>query len=373
LLDRDRPDSSFGLIVRKRHGQIGREPQDHVLEPSEPADQSPGIRGELTADVPVVILSPGHSTVVVVTDRAQRDRVQRLSAGLTGYPRGMVASTSVVAIANAHNCPSGSSGPRPRGTRQPGATGSRRDVITAMRSRWPNGSRRWARRSIRTTATRARAVRGSEPLRWRKPRLMFVNSMSDAAHARVSNAEIAKVFAVMALARQHTFQLLTKRPRRLARLLASGAWRMQVGVEIARLRSDGVDVRWERLDEQPLFPLPNVWIGTSIESDDYCWRADELRHTPAEIRFLSLEPLLGPLPSLDLTRIDWVIVGGESGPNFRKLDLDWVRDIRDRCRAQGVALFFKQVGGASPKAGGRLLDGQTWDEFPSQLSTVGRG
>jgi protein gp37 len=159
---------------------------------------------------------------------------------------------------------------------------------------------------------------------------VFVNSMSDAAHARVSNAEIAKVFAVMALARQHTFQLLTKRPRRLARLLASGAWRMQVGVEIARLRSDGVDVRWERLDEQPLFPLPNVWIGTSIESDDYCWRADEL-------------------------------------------DLDWVRDIRDRCRAQGVALFFKQVGGASPKAGGRLLDGQTWDEFPSQLSTVGRG
>lgn len=213
----------------------------------------------------------------------------------------------------------------------------------------------------------------TEPLRWRKPRLVFVNSMSDVAHARVSDVQIAKVFAVMALAREHTFQLLTKRPRRLARLLASGTWRMQVGVEIARLRPDGVDVLWERVNEAPLFPLPNVWIGTSIESDEYCWRADELRRTPAAIRFLSLEPLLGPLPSLDLTGIDWVIVGGESGPNFRELELDWVRDIRDRCRAQGVALFFKQVGGASPKAGGRLLDGRTWDEFPVAIEAVASG
>lgn len=213
----------------------------------------------------------------------------------------------------------------------------------------------------------------TEPLRWRKPRLVFVNSMSDVAHARVSDVQIAKAFAVMALARRHTFQLLTKRPRRLARLLASETWRAQVGVEIARLRPGGADMLRERVNEAPLFPLPNVWIGTSIELDEYCWRADELRRTPAAIRFLSLEPLLGPLPSLDLTEIDWVIVGGESGPSFRTLDLGWVRDIRDQCQGQGVALFFKQVGGASPKVGGRLLDGRTWDEFPAAVQAVASG
>jgi protein gp37 len=108
-----------------------------------------------------------------------------------------------------------------------------------------------------------------------------------------------------------------------------------------------------------------VWLGTSIESDDYVRRADALRAAPATTRFLSLEPLLGPLPSLDLTGIDWVIVGGESGPGHRPLDLGWVRDLRDRCVGLGVAFFFKQVGGRTPKAGGRLLDGRTWDEFPA--------
>jgi protein gp37 len=134
-----------------------------------------------------------------------------------------------------------------------------------------------------------------------------------------------------------------------------------------------VDVLWERLNERPLFTLPNVWIGTSIESDEYCWRADELRRTNAAVRFLSLEPLLGPLPSLDLTGIGWVIVGGESGPNYRKLDLDWVRDLRDRCTSRRIPLFFKQVGGLSAKAGGRLLDGRTWDEFPAEARAVARG
>ncbi len=111
--------------------------------------------------------------------------------------------------------------------------------------------------------------------------------------------------------------------------------------------------------------LPNVWVGTSIESDEYAWRADELRRAPAAIRFLSLEPLLGPLPSLDLAGIDWVIVGGESGPDFRPLDLGWVRDLRDRCVSIRIPLFFKQIGGLTPKAGGRLLDGRTWDQYPA--------
>src|SRR4051812_6366391 len=198
----------------------------------------------------------------------------------------------------------------------------------------------------------------TEPLRWRKPRLVFVNSMSDVAHARVSDVEIAKVFAVMSQARQHTFQLLTKRPKRLAKLLSNKRFlRMLLQQPSSEHAPSVVDDLVSICLDDGLWPLRNVWIGTSIESDEYCWRADELRQTPAAIRFLSLEPLLGPLPSLDLSGIDWVIVGGESGPNFRKLELDWVRDIRDRCRAQGIALFFKQVGGASPKAGGRLLDG----------------
>jgi protein gp37 len=116
--------------------------------------------------------------------------------------------------------------------------------------------------------------------------------------------------------------------------------------------------------------LPNVWLGTSIESDDYCWRADELRRAPAAVRFLSCEPLLGPLPSLNLTGIGWVIVGGESGPRYRMLDLAWVRDIRDRCVDQQIPFFFKQVGGHTPQSSGRLLDGRTWDEYPGRYGVI---
>ena len=198
----------------------------------------------------------------------------------------------------------------------------------------------------------------TEPLRWRKPRRVFVNSMSDLAHARVSNEAIAQMIAVMGAAAQHEFQVLTKRPRRLAKLLSSKEFHQLVAA--ARLNNPVFAGRGE-----PSWPLPNLWLGTSIESDRYCWRADELRRTPAAIRFLSLEPLLGPLPSLDLAGIDWVIIGGESGPNARRLDLDWVRDLRDRCTELRISLFFKQVGGLTPKAGGRLLDGRTWDEFPT--------
>jgi protein gp37 len=178
-----------------------------------------------------------------------------------------------------------------------------------------------------------------EPLHWRKPRRVFVNSMSDLFHARVPTGFVASVFEVMAATPQHTYQVLTKRPERLARF--ARAWADDRGG-----------------------PLLNVWLGTSIELDRYCYRADRLREAPAAVRFLSLEPLLGPLPSLNLAGIGWTIVGGESGPEYRPVDLAWVRDLRDRCVAAGVPFFFKQVGGCTPKAGGRLLDGRTWGQFP---------
>jgi protein gp37 len=176
------------------------------------------------------------------------------------------------------------------------------------------------------------------PLSWRRPRMVFVNSMSDLFHERVPASYIRLVFDTMAAADWHVFQVLTKRPGRMASV-------------VRQLRPH---------------PLDHVWLGTSIETDRYVWRAGKVRETPAAVRFLSLEPLLGPLPRLSLESIDWVIVGGESGPGHRPLDMAWVRDIRDQCLADGVPFFFKQVGGRSPKAGGRLLDGRTWDEMPAR-------
>ncbi|MEX2539990.1 MAG: phage Gp37/Gp68 family protein [Actinomycetota bacterium] len=177
-----------------------------------------------------------------------------------------------------------------------------------------------------------------QPLKWRRPRFVFVNSMSDLFHARVPKAFIARVFEVMAEAQQHTFQVLTKRPGRMLKVVR--------------------DVAPE--------PLPNVWLGTSIEADDHVARAQQLRCVPAAVRFLSLEPLLGPLPSLSFDGIDWVIVGGESGPGHRTMDPSWARDIRDACLDRGVPFFFKQWGGRTPKAGGRSLDGRTWDQMPTR-------
>ncbi|HEV8275700.1 MAG TPA: DUF5131 family protein, partial [Streptosporangiaceae bacterium] len=220
----------------------------------------------------------------------------------------------------------------------------------------------------------------ADPLTWRRPRTVFVNSMSDIAHARVPRAFVAQTWAVMALARQHTFQVLTKRPKRLAAMMAGPGFARQIGqaaTEIISRTPHGVwrtdmtgwtpegstgDCVW-----MPPWPLPNTWVGTSIETDDYTWRADVLRQVPASTRFLSLEPLLGPLPSLDLTGIDWVIVGGESGPDHRPVDMAWIREIRDRCLGAGVPFFFKQVGGSTPKAGGRELDGRTWDQYPTKM------
>jgi protein gp37 len=193
-----------------------------------------------------------------------------------------------------------------------------------------------------------------EPLRWRKPRVVFVNSMSDLFHKDVPAEFIGRVFNVMARCPQHTFQVLTKRPKRMARILTAY-------YDVVR-------------DDIPK-PFPNVWLGTSIESNDYVWRADLLRKAPAAVRFISAEPLLGPLPALSLNGIDWLIVGGESGPGYRPMREEWARGLRDACvwkvgTDQPTAFFFKQWGGITPKSGGRLLDGRTWDEMPQHAQVA---
>ena len=179
----------------------------------------------------------------------------------------------------------------------------------------------------------------SLPLQWRKPKRIFVNSMSDLFHKDIPDDYIQRVFEVMNEAEWHIFQVLTKRSPRLARL--------------------GKTLNWS----------PNIWVGVSIELDQYRWRADHLRKVPAYTRFISAEPLLGPLENLNLDGIDWLITGGESGFGHRPCDPAWVRSLRDRCQEAGVAFFHKQWGGRTPKAGGRLLDGQTWDQYP-QISKV---
>lgn len=174
------------------------------------------------------------------------------------------------------------------------------------------------------------------PRRWSKGRMIFVNSMSDLFHEDVPLDFIARVFTVMRETPQHTYQILTKRAERLAELA-------------------------------PHLPWPdNVWMGVSVESEDYWPRVDHLRRTGAYVKFLSLEPLLGPLTTLDFTDIDWVIAGGESGPNARPMDPAWVRAIRDACVAQRVAFHFKQWGGRNKKAAGRTLDDRTWDQWPAK-------
>jgi protein gp37 len=178
------------------------------------------------------------------------------------------------------------------------------------------------------------------PLCWKKPQMIFVNSMSDLFHESVPPAFIQKVFAVMRSASRHTFQALTKRSERLLEL--------------------NPEIDWPA----------NVWMGVSVENQDYTFRIEHLRRTDARIKFLSLEPLLGPLPDLDLRGIDWVIVGGESGPRARPMAEEWVLDIRDQCRAAGVPFFFKQWGGVRKKQAGRVLQGRTWDETPLQAGAA---
>jgi protein gp37 len=191
------------------------------------------------------------------------------------------------------------------------------------------------------------------PLRWRTPRMIFVNSMSDLFHERVSFEFIDRVFAVMTRAAEHTFQILTKRPDRL--------------------------VAWHREHNHGRGVPSHVWLGVSVENAAYLWRIDRLREIDVGVRFISAEPLLGPLQRLDLAGIAWLITGGESGGSVARSlvrksadqwqpkpdALEWVRDLRDQCRRAGVAFFHKQWGGPRPTSGGRALDGREWSEYPS--------
>ena len=174
----------------------------------------------------------------------------------------------------------------------------------------------------------------SAPLTWKSPKLVFVNSMSDLFHQSVPDAFIESVFDIMNRAPQHTFQVLTKRPNRVVRM--------------------NERLRW----------TPNIWFGVSIESERWLERLRLLKKSGAHVKFLSLEPLLGPLPDLELPGIDWVIVGGESGPGARPMEAGWVRDIRDQCLHNEIPFFFKQWGGVFKKRAGRMLDHHVWDQMP---------
>mgnify|MGYP006286602513 CR=1 FL=1 len=172
------------------------------------------------------------------------------------------------------------------------------------------------------------------PLHWKKPRMVFVNSMSDLFHESVPDEFIFQVFEVMRKAHWHAFQILTKRDR--------------------RLRSMAGQLEWS----------PNVWMGVTVENQRCTYRIDALQRTPAAVKFLSLEPLLTPIPSLTMDGIDWVIVGGESGPGARPMEKQWVEDIRDQCLEHAIPFFFKQWGGVNKKATGRRLNGRTYDQMP---------
>ena len=178
------------------------------------------------------------------------------------------------------------------------------------------------------------------PLRWKAPKRIFVNSMSDLFHPDVPTEYIKRVFAVMGRAHWHQYQVLTKRSERVLELSRQLEW------------------------------APQIWMGVSVENEKYTHRVDDLRETAAHVKFLSLEPLLGPLSDLDLRGVDWVIVGGESGPGARPIDPGWATEIRDQCLKAAVPFFFKQWGGVQKKKAGRTLEGRTWDEMPVDAELV---
>jgi protein gp37 len=181
------------------------------------------------------------------------------------------------------------------------------------------------------------------PLHWKRPRIVFVNSMSDLFHKQIPDEFILRCFRTMNAANWHTFQELTKPPERAAGLATKIDW------------------------------TPNIWLGASVESPEYAWRSTTLSAIPSAIRFLSVEPLLAPIPNLPLENIDWAIVGGESGPGARAMDISWVRELRDQCVHRKVPFFFKQWGGVQKKRTGRILDGRTWDEMPLTKRVAGNG
>ena len=178
------------------------------------------------------------------------------------------------------------------------------------------------------------------PLRWKKPRIIFVNSMSDLFHEKVSEAFIFQIFETMKNAYWHQFQILTKRSKRLKKIASKIIW------------------------------PKNVWMGVSVENEETKFRIDDLRFVPADIKFISFEPLIGPIDSLDLQNIDWVIVGGESGAKARLIKKEWIIQIKDQCILQKKPFFFKQWGGVNKKKAGRLLDGKTWDEMPKYANLI---
>lgn len=188
-----------------------------------------------------------------------------------------------------------------------------------------------------------RPERLDQPLKWKRPRMIFVNSMSDLFHKKVPRAFVDRVFETMEAADWHVFQVLTKR---------------------SSLMRDYLRARYGD-DRGPR----HIWCGVSVEDADAVGRIRHLRAAQAGVRFLSIEPLIGAIGTVDLAGIDWVIAGGESGPGARSVHLDWVREIRDQCLAQGVAFFFKQWGGLRPKSGGRELDGREWSEFPRKQAS----
>lgn len=198
-------------------------------------------------------------------------------------------------------------------------------------------TRKSGRRAVWTGKIRLDDASLQTPRSWSKSRKVFVNSMSDLFHDGVPIEFIARVWEVMKETPRHTYQILTKRPERMARVLA----------------------------ERPFEILPNVWLGTSVEDDRVLNRLDDIRRVPAAIRFVSLEPLIGSVAEGDLTGIHWAIVGGESGPRAREMKPEWVDEIEAMCRKAGTAFFFKQWGGRNKKAAGRLLRGRTYDELPT--------
>lgn len=201
-------------------------------------------------------------------------------------------------------------------------------------------TRRTKRGAVWTGKIRCDEASVDIPLTWKKPRRVFVNSMSDLFHIDVPADFVARIWNVMRRTPQHHYQILTKRPQRMAELLSKIA---------------------------PV-PLPNVWLGTSVEGPKVVNRIDALRLVPAKIRFISFEPLIGDVGAVDLSAIDWAIVGGESGPRARPMDEVWVENILDLCLESGTAFFFKQWGGVNKKKTGRLLNGRTYDEMPEYIS-----